>query len=177
MLLALDLSTSICGWSTWENKKLKDSGFLLLTNSKGEPKDLSERLDKAVDFFKSFNNITSIAAEAALQRHSGGFSNANTLNKLIAFNFSLTYVLSRHFKAPVDYINVITARKLAGIKVPRQPKGLKKDPHWTKKIVLKEVAKKYPMIKFELTKMGNPKRGSDDVADAIVVGLAALERL
>lgn len=174
MLLALDISTSIIGWSLWENKKLKDQGFYSLTNSKGEPKDLADRLDLAVNYFRGFSGVTKIAAEAAMEKFSEGGTTARTMNKLIVMNFGLTYTLSRLWDVEVLYITVREARKLADINVPRQPKGKKKDPNWTKKHVVKGVAKKYPRLIFELTKSGNPKKGMDDMADAIVVGEAAL---
>lgn len=173
MLLAMDISTSIIGWSLWEEKILKEQGYYKLSDSKNEPKELDKKLDKAIEYFSKFKNIDKIAAEAAMQRFGGGKTTANTLNKLIAINFALTYNLSRLWKVPVVYIPVREARKKAGIEVPRQPKGQKKDPAWAKKIVVEALAKKYSMVKFEMTKTGNPKSGIDDMADSIVIGIAA----
>lgn len=177
MLLALDISTSIIGWSLWKDKQIQDQGFVCLSNSKGEPKELHDRLDAALEYFRDFKDVSSIAAEAALQKFSGGKTTANTMNKLIAMNFGLTYTLSRKWNVPVKYISVNDARKIAGIKVPRQEKGKKKDANWTKRHVTSAVAKKYPMIKFEWTASNNVKKGHDDMADAIVIGEAVTSKL
>lgn len=176
MLLALDISTSCVGWSLWKDEKLKDYGFYCLTNSKREPKELDKRLDKALEFFlDKFKGVDTIAAEEALKRFSGGKTTANTMNKLISMNFALTYNLSRKWNADLILIPVNKARKLCGIKIPRQQKGKKKDPNWTKNHIIKEVANKYPMIIFEKTKAGNYRKGYDDLADSIVIGESAFK--
>ena len=171
MLLSLDISTSIVGWTIWDDKSVKDYGFAILSDYKGNPKNLDGRLDKAVEYFSEFSGITEIAAEEAFSKFSGG-TTANTMSKLIAMNFGLTYTLSRMWDVPVEYISVNDARRRCGIKIPRQPKGKKKDGNWTKKHVTSAVAKKYPMITFEWTKAGNVKKGHDDMADALVIGEA-----
>lgn len=176
MLLALDVSTSVIGWSLWKDDKLHDQGFLTLADYKGNPKELADRLDVAVAFFSDFKDVTKIAAEEALQKFSGGKTNAQTMNKLIAMNFGLTYTLSRLWKVEVDYIPVVTARKLAGIVVPRQAKGQKKDPNWAKKFVISEILKIYPSLNIGFTNQGNPRKGHDDLADSIVIGIAAGKR-
>lgn len=171
MLLALDISTSIIGWSTWKEDEIQDQGFVYLSDYKGNPKELHERLDKAIDYFKEFSGVTEIAAEAALQKFTKGKTTANTMNKLIAMNFGLTYNLSRLWDVPIKYIAVNQARKICGVSVPKKPRG-SNDGNWTKRHVTKQVAKKYPMIKFEWTSSGNAKKGHDDMADSIVIGEA-----
>lgn len=172
MLLALDISTNIIGWSKWNGSKLIDAGYFKLTNSKNEPKGLAERLDVALAEFDKFQDITKIAAEAALQKFSKGKSTINTLNKLIAMNFGLTYNLSRKWNVPVEYIEVKIARKKAGIIVTKQPKYQKKDENWTKKIVTEIISKRYPNAYPWSEKYGKYK--SDfDVADSICIGEVA----
>jgi hypothetical protein len=59
------------------------------------------------------------------------------------------------------------ARSVNEIKVKRGQK--------TKKIVIDWVASKYPKdFVFELTRHGNPKPGTDDRADSVVIALAGL---
>ena len=59
------------------------------------------------------------------------------------------------------------ARSINGIKIKRGEN--------TKKKVIEWVAAKYPKdFLVELTRYGNPKSGTDDMADAVVVALAGL---
>lgn len=175
MLLALDISTSIIGWSIWEDDKPIKAGYFKLANSKNEPKELADRLDVALEKFSSFEGITKIAAEAALQKFTKGKSTINTLNKLIAMNFGLTYTLSRKWNVPVEYIDVKIARKKAGITVPKQPKYQKKDDAWAKKIVTEAVSKQYPTI-YPWTPKYGVYKSDFDVADSIVIGKAARKK-
>lgn len=172
MLLALDISTNIIGWSKWENGIPVEAGYFKLTNSKSEPKELDKRLDIALEKFGDFSGITQIAAEAALQKFTPGKSTINTLNKLIAMNFGLTYTLSRRWNVPVEYIDVKQARKKIGLKIPKQPKKEKKDPDWTKKIVMSEMAQEYPDLYSWGDKWGKYK-SNFDVADSLCIGKAA----
>jgi hypothetical protein len=60
-------------------------------------------------------------------------------------------------------------RSLNEIKIPRGSK--------TKKLIIDWVSAKYPKdFTYELTRYGNPKPGTDDMCDAIVVALAGLKR-
>ena len=61
-------------------------------------------MDKAIVELSKFEDITCIAAEEALQKFSGGNTTANTMNKLIAMNFGLTYSLSRLWDIEIEYI-------------------------------------------------------------------------
>lgn len=147
----------------------------MLANYKGEPKDLDKRVDAAVRELSALfdkNPPEVIVAEEALQKFTGGKTTAKTMNKLIAMNFCLTYTLSRRWTSPAKYLSVNVARKACGIKIPKQPKGKKKDASWTKRHVISAVAKKYPMLTFDKTAKGNYKKGFDDMADAIVIGEA-----
>ena len=51
------------------------------------------------------------------------------------------------------------------ISIPRSVKD-------KKVYIINEVQKKYPKFTFQQTKFGNPKPGTDDMADAIVVAHA-----
>jgi len=58
-----------------------------------------------------------------------------------------------------------SARSKCGIKIKRGEN--------TKKKVIEWVAARFPKdFKFELTRHGNPKPGTDDMADSIVVALS-----
>ena len=62
------------------------------------------------------------------------------------------------------FIAATSARKHAGIKVPRGQKA--------KTVVLQHLLDNEPAFKIEYTKHGNPKPDSYDKADAIVVAKA-----
>ena len=62
------------------------------------------------------------------------------------------------------FIGATSARKQAGIKVPRGKKA--------KEVVLEHLLANEPAFKIEYTKHGNPKPESYDRADAIVIAKA-----
>lgn len=174
MLLALDISTTQIGWSLWDRNVPIKIGYVRLVNSKNEPKELGDRLDLALNELKKIDGVTKIVAEAALQKFSKGQSQAATINKLIAMNFSLCYALSRYWSVPFENIEFSSARKKAGIKIPRQPKSEKKDPNLAKKIITEKMSKLYPnLIEWDLERYGKYK-SQWDMADSLVIGLASV---
>ena len=68
------------------------------------------------------------------------------------------------FEIEPEYISASSARKTAGIKVPRGQKA--------KQVVLEHLLETEPAFKIEYTKYGNPKAESYDRADAIVIAKA-----
>ena len=71
------------------------------------------------------------------------------------------------FEIEPKYITATSARKLAGIKVPRGQKA--------KQVVLNFLLENEKAFKIEYTKFGNPKPESYDRADAIVVAKAGYD--
>ena len=74
------------------------------------------------------------------------------------------------FEIRPEFIGATSARKQAGIKVPRGKKA--------KQVVLEYLLDNEPAFKIEYTKHGNPKPESYDRADAIIIAKAgyALEQ-
>lgn len=166
-LLALDLSTTACGWSLWdiENKALLDSGTHLTPTD--DFKDNFEKIDFLVEKFKDVKpNL--LFVEEALQKLSGGNSSSHVIAKLIQMNFAGTYALRKSFgECPYAFLDVRAARKSCGIKVPRGSNA--------KEIVFAFVEAKFPKLEFKFKKTGRPKDFEFDRCDSIVLGLAALE--
>ncbi len=98
-----------------------------------------------------------------------GRSSAHTISKLQRFNGMCCYAISIGLGMDAKLIPVRSARSSVGIKVKRGEN--------TKLEVIKWVKGKYPK-KFlvEMTRHGNPKPGTDDIADAIVVALAGINQ-
>ena len=100
---------------------------------------------------------------------SGGKTTAMTMSKLQRFNGMVSYMVRRLFDQNAELIAANKARGLVGLKIKRGED--------TKKKIIEWVSAKYP-DKFivEMTRYGNPKPGTDDIADAIVVALAGLNQ-
>jgi hypothetical protein len=165
MILGLDISTSITGATViddkgnvvfceaWDTRKIKsffDKGAYIRS--------------KLVDI-KIKHPITKIVVEQSLQMFRAGFSSAKTLTLLSKFNGVVSWLCYDIFEIPPEYVAATSARKQAGIKVPRGTKA--------KEVVLEYVKKTIPNFKYELTKAGNPKPGTYDRADSIVLALAS----
>ena len=165
MILGLDISTSITGATViddkgnvvfceaWDTRKIK-SFFDKATAIR------HRLMDVRVDF-----PINKIVIEQSLQMFRAGFSSAKTLTLLSKFNGVVSWLCYDIFGIPPEYVSASSARKQAGIKVPRGTKA--------KEVVLEYVKKTIPNFKYELTKAGNPKPGTYDRADSIVLALAS----
>ena len=94
----------------------------------------------------------------------GGKSSAKTLSTLTRFNGIASWLIYELFEIKPKFIAATSARKQAGIKVPRGQKA--------KQVVLQHLLDNESAFKVEYTKHGNPKPDSYDKADAIVVAKA-----
>ncbi len=107
--------------------------------------------------------------EKSLQSFRSGFSSAKTLSTLSAFNGIVSWLVYQVFFVTPEYIAAPSARKLAGIKIPRGQKA--------KEVVLQFLLDNEADFEIEYTKQGNPKPGSYDRADALVVAKAGIYSL
>ena len=165
MILGLDISTSITGATViddkgnivyceaWDTRKLKN--FFAKAN---------HIRDCLADIKQQFP-IKKIVIEQSLQMFRSGFSSAKTLTLLSKFNGVVSWMCYDLFAIEPEYISATTARKQAGIKVPRGTKA--------KEVVLERVKKTIQNFEYELTKAGNPKAGTYDRADSIILAKAA----
>ena len=167
MLLGLDISTSITGATV-----LDDNGKVLyceawdLRNKNHFPDLFSKAsriknhiLDLSIQF-----NIEHIFIEQSLQAFRAGFSSAKTLLTLAKFNGIISYICQNDMEVEPEYIGASTARKSNGIKIPRGEKA--------KKVVLQYVLDNEPNFVVEYTKQGNPKPGSYDRTDSLIIARA-----
>lgn len=171
MILGLDISTSITGvsvidkngeillYEAWDmrNKKHFPTTWHKADFIENKLRDLSVR---------SFI-IEKIFIEQSLQAFRPGLSSAKTILTLSKFNGIVSYLARRIFELDPEYVGASTARKVCGIKVEKGKKA--------KQVVLEHLLENEPTFKIKYTKQGNPKPGSYDMADAIIIARAGLE--
>ena len=167
MILGLDISTSITGVTL-----VDDIGQVLYCEAwdmrnKNHFPDLYNKanfvkgrlLDLSIQF-----HIKHVFIEQSLQAFRPGFSSAKTLLTLASFNGIVSYICQDELGIKPEYIGASTARKSNGIKIPRGEKA--------KKVVLQYVLDNESDFVIEYTKQGNPKPGSYDRADSLVIARA-----
>lgn len=177
MLLGLDISTTCVGWCLLEDNIDKLIAYGYIDLSKPKSMDLIQKVDMFIDkFFKDIfdflDEIKNIAIEEPVKVFATQKSTATTIMKLAMFNFVLCYELYKKLGIKPIYINANHARKLFGLKFPRNTNSKQK-----KEIIRQNVAIKYPMIKWPEKKTGGYKSFCYDIADSIVLGTAAKIKL
>ena len=164
MILGLDISTSITGATVldkngkvvyceaWDTRKFK-STFIK-----------ADTIHSYLSELKNNYDITHIYVEQSLQMFRSGFSSAKTLMTLARFNGIVSWMCYQIFNITPEYFAAITARKTNGITVPRGTPA--------KAVVLEHIEKTILGFEYELTKAGNPKPGTYDRADSIIIAKA-----
>lgn len=167
MIVGLDISTSITGITVldntgrvvlcdaWDLRKYK--GFFCKVE---KAKVLLEEVAQAQE-------IQKVYIEQSLQSFRSGFSSAQTLSTLARFNGTISWLCYERLSIEPEFIGATTARKLCGIKVPRGKKA--------KEVVLEKILDIDPSFVIEYTKYGNPKPGTYDRADSLVIAKAGYE--
>lgn len=165
MILGLDVSTSKIGYCVIdENQKLIEVNFKKLKEETLE--------DRAYEFFhkeltriKKTYNITHVRIEEPFTMFAGGKTTAGTMSKLQRFNGMISILSFICFEMVPTMVPSRSARSKCGIKIKRGEN--------TKKIIIDWVKQRYPEdFTFVLTRHGNPKPGTDDMADSVVVALS-----
>ena len=168
MILGLDISTSITGYTlikedkiilngAWDTRKYKDFFEKVIHVKKGLERIQSQYGDQ----------ITAVYIEQSLQTFRSGFSSAKTLSTLSRFNGIVSWLVFDQYKIKPEYIAATSARKLCGIRVPRGQKA--------KEQVVKFLLDNEPKFTVEYTKSGNLKPKYYDIADSIVIAKAGYE--
>ena len=169
MILGLDISTSKIGYSIID----KDNNLVACHFMKLKTLALEERAEIFYEFLcvlKAKHNIEYVFIEEPFSMFGGGKTTAMTMAKLQRFNGMCSFAVRRVFGKSPTLISANKARGLVGLKIKRGDD--------TKKKVIEWCQKKYPRdFIIVLTSYGNPKPGTDDMADSIVVGLAGKEIL
>jgi len=168
MILALDISTSITGAAilgkcgetlcceAWDTRNPKTYSDIFL-----KAKEIERRLRELKTLYPKIEHIY---IEKSLQSFRSGFSSARTLSTLSAFNGIVSWLAYQVFFITPEYVAASSARKLAGVKVPKGQKA--------KSVVLQYLLDNEEGFEIEYTKQGNPRPGSYDRADALIVAKA-----
>ena len=165
MILGIDVSTSKIGYCVIDDKKnLKEVNFLKFKDG-----TLEERAQKfylgELRRLKYTYNITHIRIEQPFTMFSGGKTTAGTMSKLQRFNGMISVLAYTLFNLQPELVPSRSARSKCGIKIKRGED--------TKKKIIEWAEQRYPKdFIVELTRHGNPKPGTDDMADSIVVALS-----
>lgn len=164
--LGLDVSTSITGATIIEHNTILETVFWDTRNKKHFPtiyhkaKFIKDKIEDLKDRYE----ITHVYIEQSLHSFRSGFSSAQTLSTLSRFNGIISWICWETFTTAPQMIAATSARKLAGLTVKRGENAKEK--------VLQFVLDKYPQIVIEYTKHGNPKPGTLDMCDSIIIALA-----
>ena len=170
IILGLDISSSRIGYCLINEKE----ELLLVDEIKLKPsQSLEERADIFKDtmkIIKEHSEVEYVFIEQPFIAFSGGKTTAATMAKLQRFNGMCSYVVHDLFGHTPTLIQANKARGLVGLKIKRGSK--------TKLKVIEWVSEKYPKAFIvEYTRHGNPKPGTDDKADAIVIANAGLKTI
>jgi hypothetical protein len=168
MTLGLDISTSTIGVSIFsEEGKLMSLNYVKL---KGDT--LFEKVDIFISFMEENNFdkflIKHLAVEESLKLFKGKFSNADTIQKLTAMNYMVSFWCYKTYDVLPTYYNVQTIRKIAfpELKLP-QKEANKKHKVW------EQVMQLEPQINWIYSKKTHKLTIENyDMADSYACGLA-----
>jgi len=170
IILGLDISSSRIGYCLInENEDL-----LLVDEIKLKPsQSLEERADifkNTIEIIKEHSEVDYVFIEQPFMAFSGGKTTATTMAKLQRFNGMCSYVVHDLFGSPATQLQTNKARGLVGLKIKRGDNTKLKVIEWVNEKYTEEFI-------IEYTRHGNPKPGTDDKADAVVIALAGLKNL
>jgi len=173
VILGLDISTSRVGLCLLDlNNNLIKADVIKLDTSQ----ELEERcihLETLINNLNSSNHINSkkgysilsVFIESPFIMFSGGKTTAATMSKLQRFNGMVSFMVRKALGLQPVLITANKARGLVGLKIKRGEN--------TKRKVIEWVEGRFPSdFKYELTRYGNPKPGTDDRADAVIIAYA-----
>ena len=166
IILGLDISTSITGATVLYDGATLSTDFWDTRNKKYFPTiyHKAKHIKNKIEDLKSKYEITDIYIEQSLHSFRSGFSSAQTLSTLSRFNGIISWMCWELFSIEPEMIAATSARKHAGVQVKRGDNAKQK--------VLEFIIDKYPNIEIQYTKHGNPKPGTLDMCDSIVIALA-----
>ena len=164
--LGLDISTSITGATIVDAEKIIETVFWDTRNKNRFPSiyHKAEFIKNKIIDLKNRYNITNIYIEQSLHSFRSGFSSAQTLSTLSRFNGIVSWMCYEVFKKQPQMIAATSARKQAGVAIKRGDNAKEK--------VLQFVIDNCPNVEIQYTKHGNPKPGTLDMCDSIIIALA-----
>jgi len=165
MILGLDLSTSRIGLTVMkENEELVFCDDIKM-DSKSTLENRCLKLEEYI--MKLPHEFKYVFIEAPFIMFSSGKTTANTMARLQRFNGMCSYMVIKSLNIHPILIPANKARKLVGIVTKRGT--------CTKTRVIKFVEAKYSSFQVYYTRHGNPKPGTDDKADSVVIALAGIK--
>lgn len=163
--LGLDISTSCIGMALLnENKELLKETCLRLDKAPYKTYSFYEKLEAFRGFLLEFVEgckVDCVVVEQALGGHVR--SSAQIIQKLARFNGACRFIVFSELGIIPEEIHPSTIKARVKLKVPKG--GCKKTE------TLKLITELYPQFTYGLTRSGNPEKGSDDRADAIMAAL------
>ena len=170
MILGLDISTSVIGIAVLDEDKNLVSYDAIKFKPDVSLEERADFLSKEIQTLNTTWRIKHVFVEQPFIAFSGGKTTAVTMSKLQRFNGMCCYGLYCIYRNSPTLIQANKARGLVGIKVRRGEKA--------KPVVLAWVKENYKgSFSYEMTRHGNPKPTTYDMADAIVVARAGIELL
>ncbi len=170
MILGLDISTSVIGIAVLDEDKNLMSYDAIKFKSDVSLEERADFLSKEIQTLNTTWRIKHVFVEQPFIAFSGGKTTAVTMSKLQRFNGMCCYGLYCIYRNSPTLIQANKARGLVGIKVQRGEKA--------KPVVLAWVEENYKgSFSYEITRHGNPKPTTYDMADAVVVARAGIELL
>ena len=164
MILGLDVSTSITGYTILDN----DGNIVVCDHiDLRKEKNFFSKASKIEGTLTTLRNeyfIEKVYIEQSLQSFRSGFSSAQTLSLLSKINGIVSWICYNMFGTEPGYIAATSARKSCGIKVPRGQKA--------KAVVLNFLLDTELAFEVEYTRHGNPKPGYYDRADSLIIARA-----
>ena len=164
MILGLDISTSITGYTILDN-----DGAIVVCDHIDLRKEKNfflkaAKIEGVLNQIRSQYFVEQVYIEQSLQSFRSGFSSAQTLSLLSKINGIVSWICYNIFGSEPNYFAATSARKLCGIKVPKGQKA--------KAVSLQFVVDNVPGFDVEYTRHGNPKAGYADRSDSYVIARA-----
>lgn len=167
MILGLDISTSVTGYTLLDQK----SRIILceawdFRNKRLFPDLYSKALHikNELEELKGYGPIEHVYIEEPFVFFKSGGSTGKTMAKLQAFNGIVSWLCRDIFGFNPEHISPAKARKLCGIKVSRGEKA--------KEVVLNYLLENEKAFTIEYTCRGNPRPVSYDRADSLIIARA-----
>lgn len=163
MILGLDASTTVCGWSFFDGMSVLDAGFI--DTSKVESnKEKAFLILNTLSTNQHMPLVSEVKLEAALSGFMGGRTSQQVIIKLARFNAVLEYIVGERLNVPVTLVGASTARKKVLGKAFIKGMTAKE---WVKQELPKHIPNLDKYIK--LNKLGNYDKRNEDTLDAIVI--------
>ena len=170
MILGIDISTSKIGVSIIDYKENLILSELIKMKTSDSLEVRAKIFNKRMIEIRRNYEIKHIFIEQPFMAFSGGKTTAVTMAKLQRFNGMCCYAIYDLYGFAGSLIQANKARGLVELKIKRGDKAKLKVIEW--------VEAKYPKdFIVEYTRHGNPKPGTDDKADAIVIANAGLKTI